>query len=360
MKLFSFFTRKKTKKQREKTFDSVSRSSKNPIMSPDNSVDWRSWQTFNPAAVLLDDRVHLLYRAIGADGVSRFGYASSPDGFQIDDCPEKPAYREMSGDVRYAVYSMRSGGSFVGCEDPRLVHMEDEDTIYLTYTSCSDGLRMAISSISTDDFRAKRWHMWKRPRFMSPPGEVHKNWVLFPEKIQGKYAICHSLSPLSIEYLDNLDFADGAYIQSVYTPGEPSERWDSYTRGVGPPPIKTDSGWLLFYHAMNHGNMSHYKIGAMLLDIEDPTKVLHRSDKPVIRPEDMCEIEGYKNGVVYASGAVVKDDRLLLYYGGADSFVCVAYANLSTFLSELESGAVAATSMRRNILRAIGNCFKRK
>ena len=345
--------------QGERVFKSAARYGSNPIIRPDTSMMWKSWQTFNPAAVLLEGKVHLLYRAIGNDGVSRFGYANSSDGFHIDEESEESVYREVNETSVYTVHSLHSGGSFAGCEDPRLVHIEEDGRIYLTYTSCSDGLRMAISSIRVEDFLAKRWSAWTPAQYMSPPGEVHKNWVLFPEKIHGKYAICHSLSPLSIAYLDTLDFSGGAYIQSTFTPSEPSERWDSYMRGAGPPPVRVDDGWLLFYHAMNHKDMSRYKIGAMVLDYNDPSKILYRSDKPIIAPSDFYELEGYKGGVVYASGLVIKDGMLLLYYGGADSFVCLAHADLHKFLRELRDGHLIRFSWRRLVAKLL-NRFGRR
>ena len=328
------------KPHQEKSFTSVVKHIDNPIISPDQSVPWRSWQTFNPAALYLNNKVHLLYRAIGNDGVSRFGYANSIDGFHIDEHPTEPAYREKI-ETASVVQTPTSGGSFAGCEDPRMVHILEEKTIYITYTSCVNGLRVALSSINEDDFLGKRWN-WKKPQHISAPHEVHKNWVLFPEKINGSYAFLHALNPISIAYVDSLDF-NGAYIPSHYSPGKPTDsRWDSYIRGAGPPPIKTEYGWLLFYHAMNHRMMAEYKVGAMLLDIHDPTKILYRSHAPILAPEELYEKHGYKGGVVYILGAAVKDNTLLLYYGGADSYVCVAHAKFDTFLSELMAGAAAS------------------
>ena len=339
---------KKTTRPEEKTFESVEKFNKNPIIKPDARINWKSWQTFNPTALYLNNSVHLLYRAIGNDGVSRFGYARSENGFTIDECPPKPAYRETDETVRYTAHVPYSGGSFAGCEDPRLVYMKDEETIYLMYTSCIDGLRVGLSSIAKDDFLAQRWK-WKTPQLISPPGEVHKNWVLFPEKIRGKYAICHALNPISIAYVETLDF-NGTYISSHYNPGEPSERWDSYMRGAGPAPLKTDEGWILFYHAMNHRARSEYKVGAFLLDQENPIIIRYRSHMPIITPRETCETHGYKGGVVYTLGSVIKEGTLFLYYGGADSYVCVAHAPLNEFLKELKTGS---TSLRSKLTRTL-------
>ena len=111
--------------------------------------------------------------------------------------------------------------------------------------------------------------------------------------------------------------------------------WDSRKVGAGAPPIKTDKGWLLIYHAIGEEDPGRYKMGAMLLDIADPTKVLARSFRPILEPEEHYENEGYKYGVAYPCGAVVVDNNLLVYYGGADTVTCVAKAELSSFLGEL-------------------------
>lgn len=316
----------------------LSKLPENPIISPKSENAWEAWQTFNPGVILLEDKIHFIYRAIGEDGLSRFGYASSIDGFVIDERLPYPVYEhnpESQGNLAFSFYSFASGGSFGGAEDPRLTRVENEDRIYMTYTACDGGLRMALTSIKVSDFLQKRWR-WKRPKLISPPGEVHKNWVIFPEKIGGKYVILHSITPeISIAYLDDLEFQNNAYIVSYYNGYGNKNSWDSYVRGAGPPPIKTKYGWLLLYQAMNRNDMSKYKVGAMLLDLHNPEKILHRSPYPILEPDAIYENNGFKAGVVYASGAVVKDDNLLVYYGAADSFIGVAYADLEEFLRAL-------------------------
>lgn len=316
----------------------------NPIISAQPQNDWEAWQTFNPGVILLEDRVRFLYRAIGQDEISRLGYVASSDGFSIDERLPYPVYEHRvthsasSGQARreFNVYSYFSGGSWGGAEDPRIVRVDEEDTLYMTYTACDNGLRVALTSIKLKDFLSKKWK-WKLPVLISPPGEVHKNWVIFPEKINGKYAILHSINPeISIDYFDSLEQFDGAtFIKSYYNGELRKNCWDGWVRGVGPVPLKTKYGWLVFYHAMHANDFSKYKVGAMLLDLNDPTKVLVRSPEPVLEPNQIYENNGFKAGVVYASGAVVKDGNLLVYYGGADSYVCVAYANFEEFVETL-------------------------
>jgi predicted GH43/DUF377 family glycosyl hydrolase len=335
--------RQKSVYQRKKRAKTVSlvRHEENPIISPKTENIWESWQTFNPGVILLENKVHFLYRAIGQDGISRFGYASSDDGFYIGERLPNPIYEHLVGQrPSFNIFSYFSGGSWGGAEDPRIVRVNEEDALYMIYTACDGGLRMALTSINVDDFLNKRWK-WKSPTLISPPGEVHKNWVLFPEKINGKYAILHSISPeIAIAYRDSLEFQEGDYIQSYYDGSHRRKNcWDNWLRGPGAPPIKTNSGWLLFYHAMDDSDPGKYKVGAMLLDLNDPTKVLHRAQEPILEPERDYENNGFKAGVVYVSGAVIKDGELLVYYGASDSYVSVARANMEKFLDELTKTA---------------------
>lgn len=331
----SLFSKKKplriTIKKRPLSFEKIK---ENPIIAPKPENNWEAWQTFNPGVILIDSKVHFLYRAIGEDGISRLGYAISSDGFHIDERLSYPVYEHKIKERIFYIFSYLSGGSFGGAEDPRLVRVDDEDVLYMTYTACDDGLRVALTSIKVEDFLNKRWK-WKKPVLISPPSEVHKNWSIFPEKINGKYAILHSIKPnIQIEYVDSLEFDGTTYIKSIHDGGPRKRCWDKWLRGAGAPSLKTKYGWLLFYHAMDN-DWSKYKVGVMLLDLKDPTKILHRAKKPVLEPEEFYENNGYKPGIVYVSGAVVKNGNLLVYYGGADNYVGIAYANLDEFLEAL-------------------------
>jgi len=311
-----------------------------PIISPKGRNGWEAWQTFNPGVILLENRVHFLYRAIGEDAISRLGYAVSNDGFKIHERLPYTVYEHSPTDTfSYNLFSFTSGGSFGGCEDPRPVRVNNEETIYMTYTAFYDqGLRIALTSIKVEDFLNKKWQ-WKKPVYISPPGQVHKNWVIFPEKINGSYAILHSLNPqISIDFFDDLEFDGKTYINSVHDP-EPKGshwNWESRIRGTGTPPIKTQDGWLIIYHGEDRHDPDKYKVGAMLLDLEEPSRVLYCTKKPILVADKLYENIGFKPGVVYATGAVVKDDTLLIYYGGADSSVCVAYSDLEKFLTTLK------------------------
>ncbi len=316
----------------------------NPIHEGRFHLDWECEGVFNPGAIRIGDTTHLLYRAIGKDGVSRLGYASSKDGVRIDGTLPYPVYSSIID--RFIPPYLRaynptlypSGGSWGGCEDPRITKIDD--TIYLTYSAFDgwDFIRIGLTSISEKDFLEKKW-TWKRPQLISPPGEIHKNWVLFPEKIQGKYGILHSISPkIEIELRENLEgfgFSQ-PFVQSPVGPRESTTdaTWDTRMRGPGAPPLKTEKGWLLFYHANTHAEPHKYKVGVLLLDLQEPYRVLARLQFPLLEPNEWYENDG-KPGIVYVCGAVKQGDRIFLYYGGGDKRVCVAHLEEKELLHEL-------------------------
>ncbi|MDP1707361.1 MAG: hypothetical protein Q8L30_02300 [bacterium] len=336
----------------------LSKSGHNPILKPGTNP-WTAEAVMNPAAAVIGDRTHLIYRAIGMDGVSRLGYASSANGIVFDKLLPYPVYvaqkpnnfidnslhQSNPENRRYSHVLYPSGGSWGGCEDPRMVVIDGR--VYVTFNMFDgwDFIRVAAISIKESDFMNGQFWKWDGPYLLSKPGELHKNWVLFPEKIGGKYAIIHSVVPrVEIAYRDSVEDigVTEPFIDSwVGSRGDLARRensWDSFVRGAGPPPIKTDSGWLLLYHAIDERDPGRYKLGAMLLDLDDPTNVLYRGASPILSPDEPYENHG-KPGIVYACGAVVRGDTLYVYYGGADKVVCVATAPLEGFLNALIAGS---------------------
>lgn len=344
--LYLYFTRSR-KNKRSYDRHQVQRHPANPILSPLPHSDWETRGTFNPAAIDDDEnRIHLLYRAIGDNGLSNIGHASSPDGVSFDRRSSFPVYqpakeekvadnKKPSGPSEYNPTLYTSGGGWGGHEDPRAVRIGDR--VYMTYTAFQgwESVRIALTSISLKDLKRERWN-WRKPLLLSPPNEVHKNWMLFPEKINGRYAILHGISPqVLVDYVDNIDNPyPGQYIKSKAPKGGRQTHWDNWMRGAGAPPIKTNIGWLLLYHAMDRKDPNKYKLGAMILDIDNPTKIIYRSPEPILYPEMFYENDE-KPGVVYASGAIVKNGDLLIYYGGGDKYVCVAQTPLQPLLDWL-------------------------
>jgi len=314
----------------------------NPIIAPKAENDWEAFNTFNPAAVQAGGKVHILYRAQGFDYVSQVGYAVSKDGIHVDRRLDEPVYgprNEFETNPKDgARHDFMSGGGFGGVEDPRVTLIGHK--LYMTYVAF-DGWsppRLALTSIELDDFLNERW-LWSKPVLVSRPGIVDKSGCLLPEKVNGKYVFFHRVFPnILIDYLDDLDF-DG---KTKWLKGEHQikirpDKWDSRKIGAGAPPVKTPDGWLLIYYGVDDRDASKYHIGAMLLDLADPTKVLHRSNSPILRPTEVYENVGFKPGIAYPCGAVIIKGKLLVYYGGADSVVCVATADLDTFLADLKT-----------------------
>jgi len=344
----------------------------NPILGPQPTYWWESKAAFNPGAIYEEGKVHIVYRAIGDSDVSVLGYASSIDGFHIDERLDKPIYvpREpfegtglvyptaSNPQVTYVSAEddedeeeeeedyVSGGGGWGGCEDPRLTKIDDK--VFMTYVAF-DGYsppRVALTSIHINDFLNKNWQ-WQKPVLISPPGVVDKNACILPEKIKSKYVIFHRIFPdILIDFVDDLDF-DGTtrWLKGEFKIRPRRAYWDSRKVGAGAPPIKTKDGWLFIYQAVGERDPGRYKIGVMLLDLKDPVKVLSRLEEPILEPQASYENEGWKTGIIYPCGAVVIKDRLLVYYGGADKVTCVASAKLDEFLAHLVGAREAVPSV---------------
>jgi predicted GH43/DUF377 family glycosyl hydrolase len=315
----------------------------NPILRPIIENLWESKATFNPAAIFDEEKVHIIYRAIGQDDVSVLGYASSRDGLHIDERLAMPIFVptqpfESSGPYRgHNLGKFTSGGGcFGGCEDPRITKIDDR--LYMTYVAY-DGWnppRVALTSIDFGDFLDHRFD-WEKPVLISKPGVVDKNACLLPEKINGKFVIFHRIFPdILVDYVDDLNFDGTRFLEGRHKIKPRESHWDSRKIGVGAPPIKTDEGWLLIYQAVGEKDSSRYHMGAMLLDHDDPTRVIARSHHPILSPDMWFENEGHKAGVAYPCGAVNMHNNLYVYYGGADTVVCVAGAKTDQFVANLK------------------------
>ena len=320
----------------------------NPVLKPNAANSWEAFCTFNPAAVYAANKVHLLYRAQGYDYVSQIGYACSDDGLTINERLNQPAYRPsqkfegITMPLGNPKNNFVSGGGCGGCEDPRATIIGNR--LYMTYVAF-DGWnppRIALTSIALTNFLDHNF-LWEKPVLISKPGVVDKSAVIFPEKINDKYVIMHRIFPnILIDFVDSLNFDGRTYLNGEHKiPPRSREWWDSRKVGAGAPPLKTKEGWLLIYQAVDDKDASEYKVGAMLLDLNDPTKVLYRSAKPILEPGEDYEKYGFKPGIVYPCGAVIKNDTLFVYYGGADSYVCVATTPLTQFLDNLKTTGFA-------------------
>lgn len=337
----------------------LERHHKNPIMIP-RPYAWESQAVLNPGAVLLGGKVHLFYRAMGNDGISRIGYASSDDGVNFHDRLYYPVYSMASAEETkkhwpftspiiplYDKALYVSGGGWGGCEDPRAVLIDGN--IYLTFNVFDitngwkwDSMRIAVISINEKDLLDKKWR-WKNFSYLSRLGDRQKNWVLFPEKINGKFAVFHNLdkgdpNQVYLTYTNNLDWKEMPTVKDAPDPQALPDHlvaWHKRTRSASAPPIKTKDGWLLLYHAMDKDGSNKYKLGAMLLDLNDPSKVICRAGSPILEPDKWYEND-WKPGIIYASGAVVKDGKLFVYYGGGDKYIGVASILLDKLLNDMK------------------------
>lgn len=303
----------------------------NPIITPKLELDWQASGVFNPAAVYADEKVHIVYRAQSRDGTSTFGYASSRDGFHIDENLDYPIYvpREDSEKKPHPL-----GNS--GCEDPRMTQIGNRYIVTYTAYNGVSSPRVALSSISIEDFLNKRWN-WDTPELISLPGVDDKDACVIEGKTKDTYIWFHRLGDsIWIEVTHGLTINDNNYLSGHVLVYPRSNKWDNVKLGIAGPPFETKEGWILLYHGVSEpGNI--YKVGALLLDLYKPTKVLARTDYPIFEPEMPYELEGQVPNVVFPCGQVIIKDLLYVYYGGGDKVVGVATMPVESLLKKLLS-----------------------
>ena len=321
-------TQEGTCMESEHTVQGFKRYKKNPILEPRPEFTWEARAVFNPAAVYEGGKFHIVYRAMSTDNTSVFGYASSRDGLKIDERLRVPIYVPRAG------FESKSHPGNSGCEDPRITKMGD--LFYMFYTAY-DGYtpRVAYTTIKIDDFLNKRWK-WSDPKVITPPSVDDKDAALFPKKINGKFVVFHRADNcICINYEDDLDFRDNKWLINTGCLIKPRKNyWDNRKFGISSPPIETPHGWLLFYHRVSvPGDI--YKVEAALLELNDPTKVLAKTDASLLEPEMDYEKIGQVSNVVFPCGAVLFKDEIYLYYGGGDRVVGVAKMALKDILKRL-------------------------
>ena len=263
-------------------------------------------------------------RVIGYDGkdylttMSHFQLVASGDGIRF---AEDPSYPPMFGQGELESY---------GIEDCRVTQFGQ--TYYLTFTEVSEH-GVGVGLRSTTDWRDIRHH-----GMILPPH--NKDCAIFGEQIGGKYYALHRPSSPIIggHYIwiaESPDLAHwGQHRCLVHSrPG----MWDRARVGAGAAPIRTPEGWLEIYHGANGEN--RYCLGALLLDLESPWKVLARSREPIMEPIAAYERAGFLGNVVFTNGHVVDGDTVTLYYGASDSVICGARLSLQEILQTLRSPA---------------------
>jgi predicted GH43/DUF377 family glycosyl hydrolase len=213
-----------------------------------------------------------------------------------------------------------------GIEDCRVTQIND--TYYLTYTAVSDS-GVGVGLRTTNNFKSFVNH-----GMILPPH--NKDCAIFNEQINGKYYMLHRPSSTEIggNYIWLAESPDGLHWGNhkciIKTR---SGSWDSARVGAGAAPIKTEKGWLEIYHGANEKHQ--YCLGAFLMDLAEPAKILARTTAPIMVPAEKYELSGFFGHVVFTNGHIVNSDRLTIYYGAADEFVCGAHFSISEVLAQL-------------------------
>ncbi len=289
----------------------------NPIITLED-IPFRCNTVFNGSSVKIGDEYLILLRVEGQQGYSFFALARGDDGYHFDVDPEPVLLPEKNGP--FAKYETR------GLEDPRITLIDG--VYYILYSVASSyGTRIAIAK--THDFQR-----YERIAIISEPG--NKDGVLFPEKIKGRYARLdrplgsYNVGCIWISYSD--DLIHWGHHEPVIMPR--SGYWDADRIGASVPPIKTEKGWLEIYHGFKMtASGPIYRMGAVLLDLDDPAKVIARSDDAILSPREKYERIGDVNNVVFACGAIVEpNNEVKIYYGGADTCLCVATVNIDRLI----------------------------
>ncbi len=287
----------------------------NPILKPISDNAWEARAVFNAGVFYAGGRVHILYRAVGNDRVSRLGYASSSDGYHIEERLSFPVFKPAN-------YTEKDG-----CEDPRLT-LQSEQCI-MVYTALRDhnlnAHQIALTSIRIDEFIKKRWNWGER--WTPFAGVRNKDAAILPRRVNGHYVMFHRIDPdICISYSDDLQrwFDIKAII------GPRLGKWDCLKVGAAGPPIEISEGWLFIYHGVNFERV--YRLGAIILDRNEPERVIYRSENPILEPTTDFERYGRVPNVVFSCGAILMDNQLLMYYGGADTVLCVATYDLAELI----------------------------
>jgi len=321
----------------------LTRYAHNPILETNPERAWEAGAVFNCGATIgVDGLIYLLYRAIpqgytrkpngaGYDNyVSSIGCAISEDGHHFIRFPH-PVLGPQEEYERF------------GCEDPRVTCLRiGGEVLYLiTYTALSapafSGVGNRVALALTEDLRTFRKHG------VVIPDMEDKDTAIFPELVGGRIAMLHRVAPdIQIVYFEGLEqlLNPGEDFWSThraslekFTVMRPKYEWEAEKIGAGPPPIRTEAGWLLIYHGVDANYV--YRAGAALLDLDAPGRVIARSLHPILEPKEEYERVGDVPNVVFPEGAVVQDGTLYVYYGGADKCCCLATAALDDLLGYL-------------------------
>jgi len=305
----------------------LQRHPENPILLPDLNSAWECYNVFNPGVLYHDGLFHMFYRAQGLDWISRIGYAVSPDGIHWNR-------------MRQPVLTPRDGSDSRGVEDPRVVEIEGQ--FYMTYTAygreaqgTSDANPFFGGGITPMIASSQNLVDWKRVGAIVH-GEDNKDHVLFPRKVGGRFATFHRRRPqIWLAYSADLVNWMEEDMAPIYGPRS-ENWWDNTSVGSNGVPIETPYGWMCLNHA--YDDQSTYRLGVILLDLDDPTKIIHRPKEPIFWPEEIWELRGDVPRVVFSCANPVLDGMVYVFYGGADHVIGLATCDLSELVEYARFG----------------------
>lgn len=310
----------------------LQRHPQNPLILPDQSSTWETYNIFNPSVIYYNGLFHMHYRAQGLDWVSRIGYAVSEDGVHWNRLREPVLSPVDHTDAR-------------GVEDPRVTMLDGK--FYMCYTAyglAQAGVEATHAGGNITPMIAVSDNLisWKRLAALTH-GEDNKDHVLFPRRINGRFAILHRRWPnIWIGYSDDLIHWPEKDMYPIFGPRS-SGGFDSRSVGSNGVPIETEQGWLMLYHGYGdaeptYGGHKVYRLGACLLDLDDPTKVIRRPREHIFEPEELWELRGDVPNVVFSNANPVVDGTVYVYYGGGDRVIGLATCALDDLLTFVLSG----------------------
>lgn len=313
----------KTSMKRKLNHELFQRHPDNPILSVE---DWPydANSVFNAAAAEVNGKTLLLVRVEDFRGISHFTAARSEDGISNWEIDEGPTLRPDPVSHPEEIW---------GIEDPRIIWLEELQQWVITYTAFSKGGPL-VSLATTKDF-----HNFNRLGPVMPPED--KDAAVFPVRFDGRWAMLHRPVAKLSNILSNIwisfspDLKHWGDHQEVIQAREGSW-WDASKIGLSAPPMETPEGWLILYHGVRTtASGSIYRLGLVLLDLEDPTRVIRRSDEWIFGPKASYEREGDVDDVVFPCGWIEKNGEVFMYYGAADSCIALATAKLSRLVDFL-------------------------
>jgi predicted GH43/DUF377 family glycosyl hydrolase len=288
-----------------------------PILTETGSIKIIEIPKDDPALKATDARV-INYKGVDyLTTLSHLRLLCSDDGIRFY---EPDGYQSLVGEGILQTF---------GVEDCRVTFLENK--YYLTFTAVSDN-GVGVGLRTTTD-----WKNFQSHGMMLPPH--NKDCTIFDEKINGLYYVLHRPSSVDIggNYIWLAESPDGIHWGNhkciIKTR---NDTWDSARVGAGAAPIKTDKGWLEIYHGANRQHQ--YCLGAFLLDLNDPSKVIARTEVPIMAPSTTYELSGFFGNVVFTNGHIVHPDgdTITIYYGASDEFVCGAQFSINEICSLLK------------------------